>query len=193
MRVSTARWFRLAELDDPNAVACTTHGAFAGHVPLLRGLRRATGEHLWDARPTAELNAALTERYGIPIETGGKQAGLAAVARALNRGDLPLAQIATLHLRMPNPPDMAKSISSLKAISELVAQLAESGLLKVMWNPEKHPRTGEAPNPGWFAPAGDDASTDAAATNSGGDVDRSLSLILAAGFMMLWSMHGWPC
>ncbi|HEX9488845.1 MAG TPA: hypothetical protein VF930_01085 [Stellaceae bacterium] len=151
-------------------------------MPLLRGLRRATGEHLWDARPTAELNAALTERYGIPIETGGKQAGLAAVARALNRGDLPLAQIATLHLRLPNPPDMAKSISSLKAISELVAQLAESGLLKVMWNPEKHPRTGEAPNPGWFAPAGDDASTDAATTNSGGDADTVPVADFSGGF-----------
>src|SRR5258708_13458389 len=96
MRVSTARWFRLAELDDPNAVACTTHGAFAGHVPLLRGLRRATGEHLWDARPTAELNAALTERYGIPIETGGKQPGLAALARALNPRQLPPPHIPPL-------------------------------------------------------------------------------------------------
>jgi hypothetical protein len=33
----------------------------------------------------------------------------------------------------------------------LAVELAASGLLKGDWDPTKHPRTGEKPNPGWFA------------------------------------------
>jgi hypothetical protein len=35
----------------------------------------------------------------------------------------------------------------------LAADLFLSGLFKGEWDPDKHPRAGEAPNPGWFAPA----------------------------------------
>jgi hypothetical protein len=35
---------------------------------------------------------------------------------------------------------------------DLAAALWESGLLKANWDPDKHPRTGASPNPGWFAP-----------------------------------------
>jgi len=36
--------------------------------------------------------------------------------------------------------------------AEMARQLYESGLLKVDWDPTAHPRTGEPPNRGWFAP-----------------------------------------
>jgi hypothetical protein len=47
--------------------------------------------------------------YGLPVEFGSKIDGLTAVARALSRGDFMYAQIATLHLEIPDPPTMKKS------------------------------------------------------------------------------------
>jgi hypothetical protein len=51
-----------------------------------------------------ELNRDLSKRYGVPIEFDAKLEGLAVIARALDRGDLLLAHVATLHLQIPDPP-----------------------------------------------------------------------------------------
>jgi hypothetical protein len=66
--------------------------------------------------------------------------GLAAICRALNRGDLIHAQIATLHLQIPDPPRMEKSGPVGSSTSDLDHVLRASGLLKVEWDEEKHPR-----------------------------------------------------
>jgi hypothetical protein len=110
-----------------------------------------------------ELNRDLSKRYGVPVEFDAKLEALAAIARALDRGDLLHAHIATLHLQIPDPPSLANATRSASEVIALAKQLHASGLLKRGWDPSKHPRW-PAGSPdsvgGRFAPA--DAAQDAA-------------------------------
>jgi hypothetical protein len=150
-----------------NGVWCGETGVFVGAVPLLerRFGKGPSGCDEWQARRLPEINQDLSERYGLPIEFGGKAGGLQAVARALSRGDLLHAQIATLHLEIPDPPVLGKSQCS-NEILDLARQLHASGLLKEDWDPTKHPRW-PAGSPdsigGRFAPAGSVAENPAVA------------------------------
>jgi hypothetical protein len=143
-------------------VFCGHDGLFVGGVPLLK---RQPSEDLsgcdeWQTRRLPEINQDLSECYGLPIEFDGKVGRMQAVARALNRCDLLHAQITTLHLELPDPPLLAKSLSSSQIV-DLARQLHASGLLKEGWDPTKHPRwPAESPNSigGRFAPA--DADTE---------------------------------
>jgi hypothetical protein len=116
----------------------------------------------WQPRPLSELNRDLSKRYGLPIEIDVRISGLAAIARALNGGDLLHAQIATVHLEIPDPPAAGKSARGVNETSDLVRRLKESRLLKADWNPAVHPRW-PAGSPGGvggeFAPA-DTANVD---------------------------------
>ena len=100
-------------------------------------------------RPSDELERDLGACYGLPIDVAAKREGLAGVARALERGEMPLAKIAALLLRFPDPPSLAKDAPERGSL-ELAARLFESGLLKE-WDELKHTRTGTAPNRAWFA------------------------------------------
>ncbi|MGD0763223.1 MAG: hypothetical protein ABR929_08530 [Roseiarcus sp.] len=91
-------------------------------------------------------------RYGLAVDVSGKAEGMAVVARALNKGDIALAQIAALLLRFPDPPEFAKQALEGSALVSLASELISSGLLKGDWNSDAHPRTGAPPNRGWFAP-----------------------------------------
>jgi hypothetical protein len=107
--------------------------------------------------------------YGLPVEIDRKMDALGAVARALSRGDLIHAQIATLHLQIPDPLRLAKSPPSSEEVIGLANRLRASGLLKADWDPTKHPRW-PAGSPdsigGRFAPAGT-ASGDSGAEEPG--------------------------
>jgi hypothetical protein len=105
----------------------------------------------WTVRPAAELDNELTARYRLPVTVAAKAGALALIASALNRGDLAIAAIATVQMRFPDPPPLAKEAESADEITQCAAELFWSGLLKE-WDPAKHPRTGTKPNPGWFAP-----------------------------------------
>lgn len=144
------RSFRLAV----GGVQCDERGLFVGEAPMLDQVAAAGGGEGWAARPMAALNRDLAACYGFPIDASAKQAGLRTVARALERGELALAQIAALLLQFPDPPSLTKDASAQGAVT-LALQLLESGLLKADWDPTAHPRTGEPPNPGWFAPKDD--------------------------------------
>jgi len=87
-----------------------------------------------------ELNRDLSKRYGVPVEFDAKLEALAAIARALDRGDLLHAHIATLHLQIPDPPSLANATRSASKVIDLAKQLHASGLLKRGWDPSKHPR-----------------------------------------------------
>ena len=87
-----------------SGVWCGEDGVFAGEVPLLEHCDAGSAPDQWRPRAISDLNREFSKLYGVPVEFGGKSAGLAAVARALNRGDLFHAQIATLHLQIPEPP-----------------------------------------------------------------------------------------
>ncbi len=148
--------------DRGNGVSCGEKGVFVGTVPLLEQ-GEANGQ--WRPRPVSGLNVELGDCYGLPIDFNAKIGGLSAVSSALNRGDLLHAQIVTLHLRIPDPPRLAKSPQAAAEIFDLARQLQASGLLKAYWNPAKHPHW-PAGSPGGiggeFAPAGSVPSDSAA-------------------------------
>lgn len=91
------RRFGLSEMPG-SGISCGKDGAFVGEVPLLERPRGQNGSGQWQPRRVADVNRDLSKRYDLPIEFAAKVAGLAAIARALDRGDLLHAQIATLHL-----------------------------------------------------------------------------------------------
>jgi hypothetical protein len=135
----------------PEGVRCGPDGLFVGSAPLLRRRRNVYGREGWSVRPEEELNKELAARYGLPIDAAAKAGGLASVARALDRGDLALAGIAAVLLQFPDPPPLEKGAPAADDWARLADELAGSGLLKGDWDPAKHPRTGQKPNPGWFA------------------------------------------
>jgi len=142
MRVFTLR---------PEGVRCGADGLFVDSVPLLRRERNSCGQVHWSVRPATELDDELTARYSLPIDVTTKVGGMAKVAKALDRGDLALAGIAAVLLQFPDPPLGKGILPTANGWMALAVELAASGLLKGDWDPAKHPRTGERPNPGWFA------------------------------------------
>lgn len=135
----------------PGGVQCGRDGVFVGSVPLLRRERGFGGREVWSVRPQSEIDGELTARYGLPINSATKAGGLACVARALDSGDLALAGIAAVLLQFPYPPPLEKGAPAPDDWWTLAAELAGSAILKGDWDPAKHPRTGQKPNPGWFA------------------------------------------
>jgi hypothetical protein len=119
-------------------VCCSEDGAFVGGVPLFER-RSSNGFARWQPRLMSALNRDLSLRDGLPVDFKKKIDGLEAVGRALNRGDLIHAQIATLHLQIPNPPPVQKSVQTSGEMHELVCQLQMSSMLKSNWDPAKHP------------------------------------------------------
>jgi len=117
----------------------------------MLGRTRSSDGGGWGPRPVCARDEALAEVYGLPVDSAAKQGRLAAVARALDRGDLALASIGAVLLRFPDPPALTKDAPP-RGSAVLAAQLAAEGLLKADWDPNRHPRLGAPPNPGWFAP-----------------------------------------
>ncbi|HEX6841065.1 MAG TPA: hypothetical protein VF113_06045 [Stellaceae bacterium] len=107
----------------------------------------------------SDINVALSNCYGFVVDATAKMRGLEVVARALNRGDLALAQIAALNLCLPDPPSLEKR----DTVKQQAAEPSDCGISKGAWDATRHPRwpAGDASGRGGqFQPA--DAS-------SGGD------------------------
>jgi hypothetical protein len=119
------RFYRLSK----EGVQCDEQGLSVGGVPLLLRSSRRGGSDSWMVRPDDELNSALGNLYGLPIDIAEKRDRLAGVAKALQSGELALAKIATLLLRFPDPPSLAKSAPEPGTL-ELATQLFDSGLFK---------------------------------------------------------------
>jgi hypothetical protein len=160
------------------------NGVFVGAVPLLQRVFGAGpgGHDKWEPRPMSDLNRDLSMSYRLPVEINAKIDGLRATAKALGRGDLIHARIATLHLELPDPPRVGKSTQTPDEIIDLARQLRASGLLKADWDPAKHPRW-PAGSPGGaggeFAPADtayEDATSAEQSANeqSGAEPDSSI-------------------
>lgn len=153
-------------------IFCSESGVFVGAIPLLeRSLGSGPGgQDQWQTCPVSDINHELSKCYGLPIEFDRKLSGLQVVARALSRGDVIHAQIATVHLEIPTPPVLTKSVQTAGEIIDLASQLSASALLKEDWDPAQHPRW-PAGSPdsigGQFAPA--DAISDASADDKSSD------------------------
>jgi hypothetical protein len=106
----------------------------------LESCRNCGSLQKWRPRPLDKLNRDLSNRYGVPVEIGAKIEGLAAIARALDRGDILHAQIVTLHPEIPDPPSLAKGAQSPIEFVVLAKALHASGMLRSDWDPLKNPR-----------------------------------------------------
>jgi hypothetical protein len=146
-------------------------------------LERARGNDRpgqWRPRPTIDLNRDLSKRYGLPVEINSRMERLAGIGRALDRGDLVYAMMATLHLDFPDPPDPTKSAPGYRDAIDLSRYLNASDLLKADWDPSKHPRwpAGSAGGIGGeFAPAG---SADSAASPAEPHPDSEVAQVIPA-------------
>jgi hypothetical protein len=149
--------FRLSPLGK-GGVSCDEGGAFVGAAPMLARTRQ-NGRDEWRPRDCDDLSKEMSRQFGLPVDMSSKRGGLKAIANALNEGDIARAQIATLLLRIPNPPSLSKGALSRQEMIKLAGELHWGGLLKADWDPDQHPRwPAGAPDSqgGQFAPKGDD-------------------------------------
>ena len=155
--LSFARHFRLRA----GGIECGANGLRVGGIALLARDAKDT----WTRRDEGDLSRELSKLYGFPLDLGRKRRGVDVVAAALNNGELARAQIAALLLQLPDPPASAGAQLGDLEKRRLALELAAGGLLKADadWD-EKHPRTGEPPNPGWFAPTSGAPAADAPKT-----------------------------
>ncbi len=174
-------------------VECDEDGPRIAGVALLRREARPGGPPRWRLPPLDEIESSLARACGCEIGAAGKIGGLRVVADALNKGEVARAQIASLLMRLPDPPPPGAD-AALR--SELDKRLGDSGLLKD-WNPDAHPRTGVAPNPGWFAPKDGDArsvesrpNATAPDTPPGGPATEVISICIAEGISIATDEYG---
>jgi hypothetical protein len=149
--------FRLSPLGK-GGISCDQGGAFVGAVPMLVRTHKH-GRDEWRPRDCDVLSKEMSAQYGLPVDMSSKTGGLRAIANAFNDGDMARAQVATLLLRIPNPPSLSKGAPSREELIKLAGELHWSGLLKADWDPDQHPRwPAHAPDSqgGRFAPKGDD-------------------------------------
>jgi hypothetical protein len=133
------RHFTLSNRRD-HGVFCDENGLSVGGVPCWNELAVTAAPSNGARARYSVSNRDLSKRYGLPIDISPKMGSLAAMARALDRGDLVHASIAALHLQLPDPPELAKSPPAVPEVIELARNLKASGLLKADWDPTKHPR-----------------------------------------------------
>jgi hypothetical protein len=165
-----ARWFRLATKPDGIRMRCDENGTFWGPVSLFTRIANAMGRRSWVPRAVSELNRELTALSGLPIDLAAKMNGLNAVARALNGGNIALAQVAMLNLHLPDLPDLRKAAAS-EHLFGIALHLWESGILKsAEFEPTKHPRWprgAPASQGGRFRAANDNDQVSSEASNVG--------------------------
>src|SRR5260370_38981153 len=82
--LSNATWFRLAAAHDASGVRCDETGTFVGTKPLILHVPDGHGSETWQPCSVTELNEVLSDAY-----------------------DLPRAQVAALHLHLPDLPRLA--------------------------------------------------------------------------------------
>jgi hypothetical protein len=177
-------------------IFCGEGGVFVGGVPMFeRAFGNDSSEH-WRPRPRLDLNRDLSKRYGLPIEIDSRMERLAGIGRALDRGDLAYAMMATLHLNLPDPPDPTKLAVPYRDPVDLARNLKVSGLLKADWDPSRHPRW-PAGSPGGiggeFAPAGGgDSTSTSAEPHPGSEVAQTIprsSMLIEFRLLRLAQQH----
>lgn len=128
--------------------SCGEDGLFLGGTALIE--RQNDGRYA--VRPQDELERLLGRAYEAKIDVDELMPGLAAIAKALSKGDLCLARIAAVHLRLPDVPDLVGRLGMEAEDLLIKLGLPATPLIRGDWDPEEHPRDGDGPNPGWFAP-----------------------------------------
>ncbi len=146
-----ARLWKLSDAGPTSlGVSCTPDGLFLGRTALVerRGAR-------YSVRSRRDVERLLRRAYGsseVVIERLMPRLGY--VAAALGERNLCLAQIAALHLRLPDLFDPIARAALEAEDTVLKASQQDERLARSGWDPAEHPRAGVPPNPGWFAPTG---------------------------------------
>jgi hypothetical protein len=151
-------FWRLSEERDGLGLCCGEDGLFLANTSLLD--RQPEG---FVPRAQADLETVLSRGFGFAVSLDRVMGGLNTVASALNAGDLCRARIAAVHLRLPDLPDaLARLDMQLEDVALKLDRIAKTTAAGdwnpasgAGWDPEKHPRAGTGPNPGWFATTGD--------------------------------------
>jgi hypothetical protein len=144
-------------------LCCNRDGLFLARTPLIE--RRAGGYAL---RPPPDLERLLGHAFD-EADLDRLMRGLGIVKSALDEDNLPLAQIAAVQLRIPNLRGFCAR-AALEAEDLLIkAERGAEVLARAGRDPDKHPRTGTPPNPGWFSPT-EGPAAEGAATESGSPI-----------------------
>jgi hypothetical protein len=161
--------FRLAPVGgDGSGVWCDEGGVFIGPgIALVARRPDDQGQMRFAPLPVAHLSKVLSSGYDEPVDAGPLLPGLARVAAALENGDLALANIALVHLRIA---------PFANALNAEMAGITDR-LLKADWDEEEHPRYpggADEGKGGQFAPkdasVGATTATAAAATGTAAGV-----------------------
>jgi hypothetical protein len=91
------RSFRLDHDINGLGMSCDADGVHLAGVPLLHKSERG-----FVPRPVPELQSLADAAYGAGLDASAIHRGLKASASALNRGDIGIAMMAALHLRLPD-------------------------------------------------------------------------------------------
>jgi hypothetical protein len=141
----TIQFWRLNEARDGNlGLACTADGLLLGRTPIVA----RCGER-FVVRERREIERLFSRAFDDASAVERIMSGLGTVAAALNADDRCLACIAAVHLRIPDLPDL--SARERMEAEDALIKYARGEAPDSEWDPAKHPRTGTAPNPGWFA------------------------------------------
>ena len=93
--------WRLSEYSHDNlGLACTAQGLMLGRTPLIE---RRDGRFV--VRERSEIARLLGRAYRSEVAVHRLMPGLTTVAAALNANDLGMANIAAVHLKIPDLPD----------------------------------------------------------------------------------------
>ena len=145
-------WVRLADRHGEPGVSCGVDGLTFGFTPMLERAKTRLGQSVWTVRAPNELSETLTKAYNIAVDVASKAETLGRIAERLNRNDLAMAQLMTLHLITPNTSPRAGDAG----LMTLAAHLGSISLLKG-FDRDQHPRwpAGAAGHQGGrFRPAG---------------------------------------
>jgi hypothetical protein len=111
MTFESGRIYRLVAKDGAG-LTCDAEGVALGGVPLAWARQGADGAPKWQARPRDEVADILGVAYGVQQAAVVDRChrGLRRIASQLEKGDVALAGIETLMLRLPpiDPDRMAK-------------------------------------------------------------------------------------
>ena len=124
------REFHLSPPGEGRGIWCDARGAFVGAIPILNRLRK-NGKDEWQPRDCERLSEEIGAHYGLPIDMSPKTGGLRAIAKALSEGDVARAQIATVLLGIPDPPQLSKCACPREEMIKLICDLHWSGLIKL--------------------------------------------------------------
>ena len=107
--------FRLAAGPGVQGLRCDADGLSLAGVPLLR--KSAAG---FAVRESEEVGALMLAAYGEVFDPDRLARGLRATSSALNRGEVDLAMIAAVHLRLPDLD--AEAASRIAAVDDFFAK-----------------------------------------------------------------------